>query len=199
MKIIPTATDVPLPADAVSEEAADARWSEHPVCSHIGRDCDPADLNCASATEPPLPPGADDEMSEREFEDQGDAGFARLIWSTDMSLPERLENHHVQAVVAQRPDGTVVTDNASLSPRVYLWDNAYEITDARAVAKALTDAADLADQWTGLIPDSGRLLAYVTGKNIGLDVGDGRSLALTPADALALADHLVALAAEVTR
>ncbi|WP_207770674.1 hypothetical protein [Mycobacteroides abscessus] len=147
----------------------------------------------------PLPLGADSEMSERVFEDQGDAGFARLVWSNTMPLPERLANHNIQAVVAQRPDGTVVTEDPCLAPRVYLWDTAYEIADARAVAKALTDAADLADQWTGLIPDSGRLLAYVTGKDIGLDIGDGRPFTLTPADALALADHLLALAAEVTR
>ncbi|MBN7551828.1 hypothetical protein I3U54_24160 [Mycobacteroides abscessus subsp. abscessus] len=96
-----------------------------------------------------LPDGADPDMSEREFEDQGDGKFARLIWSTDQPLPEDLDNHHIQAVVAQRPDGTVVTDDASLSPRVYLRDTAYEIADARAVAKALTDAADLADLWIG--------------------------------------------------
>lgn len=96
-----------------------------------------------------LPSGADDEMSEREFEDQGDAGFARLIWSNTMPLPERLANHNVQAVIAQRPDGTVVTEYPSLAPRVYLWDTAYEIADARAVAKALTDAANLADHWCG--------------------------------------------------
>ncbi|SLF30442.1 Uncharacterised protein [Mycobacteroides abscessus subsp. bolletii] len=152
-----------------------------------------------TATDVPLPAGADDEMSEREFEDQGDAGFARLVWSNEMPLPERLVNHNIQAVVAQRPDGTVVTEDPSLAPRVYLWDTAYEIADARTVAKALTDAADLADQWAGLTPEVGRLLAYVTGKDVGLDIGDGRPFTLTPADALALADHLAALAAEVTR
>lgn len=96
-----------------------------------------------------LPTGADDEMSEREFEDQGDAGFARLVWSTVQPLPEHLSNHNIQAVVAQRPDGSVVTDDPSLAPRVYLWDTAYEIADARAVAKALTAAANLADRWRG--------------------------------------------------
>lgn len=102
-----------------------------------------------TATDVPLPAGADDEMSERDFEDQGDAGFARLVWSNTMPLPERLANHNVQAVIAQRPDGTVVTDNPGLAPRVYLWDTAYEIAEARAVAKALTDAANLADRWCG--------------------------------------------------
>ncbi|MDO3074765.1 hypothetical protein P5V19_16875 [Mycobacteroides abscessus subsp. abscessus] len=96
-----------------------------------------------------LPSGADDEMSEREFEDQGDTGFARLVWSNTMPLPERLANHNIQAVIAQRPDGTIVTEDPSLAPRVYLWDTAYEIVDARAVAKALTDAANLADRWCG--------------------------------------------------
>ncbi|MBE5430068.1 hypothetical protein [Mycobacteroides abscessus] len=102
-----------------------------------------------TATDVPLPAGADDEMSERDFEDQGDAGFARLVWSNEMPLPERLGDHNIQAVVAQRPDGTVVTEDVSLAPRVYLRDSAYEIADARAVAKALTDAADLADLWIG--------------------------------------------------
>lgn len=97
----------------------------------------------------PLPLGADSDMSEREFEDQGDAGFARLVWSNAMPLPERLANHNIQAVVAQRPDGTVVTEDPCLAPRVYLWDSAYEIAEARAVAKALTDAANLADRWCG--------------------------------------------------
>lgn len=96
-----------------------------------------------------LPSGADDEMSEREFEDQGDAGFARLIWSDSMPLPEHLADRNIQAVVAQRPDGTVVTEDPSLAPRVYIYDSALTISDARALAKALTDAANLADRWCG--------------------------------------------------
>lgn len=96
-----------------------------------------------------LPSGADDEMSEREFEDQGDVGFARLVWSNNMPLPEHLADRNIQAVVAQRPDGTVVTEDPSLAPRVYIYDSALTISDARAIAKALTDAANLADRWCG--------------------------------------------------
>lgn len=96
-----------------------------------------------------LPPGADADMSEREFEDQGDAGFARLIWSNNMPLPEHLADRNIQAVVAQCPDGTVVTDDPSLAPRVYIYDSALTLSDARALAKALTDAANLADRWCG--------------------------------------------------
>ncbi|WP_457149620.1 hypothetical protein [Mycobacteroides abscessus] len=88
-------------------------------------------------------------MSEREFEDHGDGLLARLIWSNNMPLPEHLADRNIQAVVAQRPDGTVVTHDPSLSPRVYIYDSALTITDARALAKALTDAANLADRWCG--------------------------------------------------
>ncbi|OHU23578.1 hypothetical protein BKG77_08015 [Mycobacteroides chelonae] len=88
-------------------------------------------------------------MSEAQFEDHGDGLLARLIWSNDMPLPDHLADRNIQAVIAQRPDGTVVTDDPSLSPRVYLYDSALTVTDARVLAKALTDAANLADQWCG--------------------------------------------------
>ncbi len=138
-------------------------------------------------------------MSERTFEDHGGGLLARLIWSDEQPLPEHLAEHCIQAVVAQRPDGSIVLDDPSLAPRIYILDGAHTTEDARALAAALVSAADLADRWTGVNPDHGRLMAYVTGQSVGLDLGDGRPFTLTPADALALADHLVALAAEVTR
>lgn len=98
-----------------------------------------------------LPEGADPEMSGREFEDQGGGEFARLVWSTDMPLPKHLADRSIQVAVAQRPDGTIVTGEPSLAPAVYIYDSAHTIADARALAKALTDAANLADRWCGAL------------------------------------------------
>lgn len=98
-----------------------------------------------------LPEGADPEMSGREFEDQGGGEFARLVWSTDMPLPEHLADRSIQVAVAQRPDGTIVTGEPSLAPAVYIYDSAHTIADARALAKALTNAANLADRWCGAL------------------------------------------------
>ncbi len=86
-------------------------------------------------------------MSERKFEDHGNGLLARLIWSDEQPLPEHLAEHCIQAVAAQRPDGTFILDDPTLSARVYILDSGYEIADARLLAKALSDAADLADLW----------------------------------------------------
>ncbi|CPZ08052.1 Uncharacterised protein [Mycobacteroides abscessus] len=48
-----------------------------------------------------LPPGADAEMSERQFEDY-DGVLARLVWSPEMPLPEHLAARNIALAVAQR-------------------------------------------------------------------------------------------------
>ncbi|CPZ08025.1 Uncharacterised protein [Mycobacteroides abscessus] len=75
--------------------------------------------------------------------------LARLVWSPEMPLPEHLAARNIALAVAQRPDGSIITDNPHLAPAVYVFDTSHTVADARAVAKALTDAADLADLWIG--------------------------------------------------
>ncbi|MDM3901688.1 Uncharacterised protein [Mycobacteroides abscessus subsp. abscessus] len=101
-----------------------------------------------TAIDVPLPAGADAAMSERDFEDY-DGVLARLVWSPEMSLPEHLATRNIALAVAQRLDGSIITDNPHLAPAIYVFDTSHTVADARAVAKALTDAADLADQWIG--------------------------------------------------
>ncbi|MBN7402840.1 hypothetical protein P5V78_12845 [Mycobacteroides abscessus subsp. abscessus] len=100
-------------------------------------------------TKPPaLPVGADPRMSESQFEDY-DGVPARLVWSPEMALPEHLADRNIALAVAQRLDGSIITDNPHLAPAIYVFDTNHTVSDARAVAKALTDAADLADLWIG--------------------------------------------------
>lgn len=101
-----------------------------------------------TAIDVPLPAGADAAMSESQFEDY-DGVLARLVWSPEMPLPEHLAARNIALAVAQRPDGSIITDNPHLAPAVYVFDTSHTVADARAVAKALTDAADLADLWIG--------------------------------------------------
>ncbi|PVA39679.1 Uncharacterised protein [Mycobacteroides abscessus subsp. abscessus] len=97
---------------------------------------------------PALPAGADPMMSESQFEDY-DGVLARLVWSPELPLPEHLAARNIALAVAQRLDGSIITDNPHLAPAIYIFDTSHTVADARAVAKALTDAADLADQWIG--------------------------------------------------
>jgi hypothetical protein len=55
----------------------------------------------------------------------------------------------VQVTALQFPDGRVDDGSEHEPPQVYLGDEALSIAQARALAAALTDAADEADRWAG--------------------------------------------------
>ncbi len=72
----------------------------------------------------------------------------RLVWSTPMPLPEHLSSYDIRLVATQRPDGTIVSDDAAEGPLVYIGGDDYTPGDVRVIATALLTAADLADKWT---------------------------------------------------
>ncbi|MGV0700828.1 hypothetical protein [Mycolicibacter sinensis] len=95
--------------------------------------------------DPALPVGADPDVFEAWDEDS-----QRVVWSHPMSLPERLaDSYDIRVGVVQRHDGTIISEGDD-SPVIFLnGDEMRSPADARALVEALTEAADLADQWTG--------------------------------------------------
>ena len=68
----------------------------------------------------------------------------RTVWS-----PYFDEKAGIRAVATQLADGTLCTDGDD-APHVYIDMDAYTPADARALAAALTAAANLADLWASL-------------------------------------------------
>lgn len=104
---------------------------------------------------PPLPAGAD--TTDVNPWETHDGCTCRLVWSHPMPLPDELATEDVRVVVSQRTDGGIV-DEPEDRPLIYLGGADYSIESVRALARALTSAADLADQWTGKQPDLQELL-----------------------------------------
>ncbi|WP_198344114.1 hypothetical protein [Mycobacterium dioxanotrophicus] len=66
-----------------------------------------------------------------------------------MQLPEHLATNDIRVVVVQRADGTIINVKGDDEPLVYHGCFDYTTEDARTVARALLEAADLADTWAG--------------------------------------------------
>jgi hypothetical protein len=94
-----------------------------------------------------LPPDADPENIDN-WETGSDSVTSRLVWSTPMTLAEGVDAD-VRIVASQRPDGSVIVDDSE-GPCIYVDDNDYTVREAREIARALIQAADLADQWAGV-------------------------------------------------
>ncbi|BBY33373.1 hypothetical protein BST33_09975 [Mycolicibacter minnesotensis] len=91
----------------------------------------------------PLPPGADPgHVDDWEIVD---GCPIRMVWS---EKPNGLsEDLAPRAVCAQLGDGRVTVENDP--PEVYFADTSMSADDARKVAAALIEVADLADLWAG--------------------------------------------------
>ena len=99
---------------------------------------------------PALPDGVDI-LNQEPFCPDADGNNAyRLVWSLPAEVPDNLANLDIRLVATQLADGSFVTENTDdhEAPTIYVGGDHYTTTDARALAQALTDAADLADQWT---------------------------------------------------
>lgn len=64
----------------------------------------------------------------------------RLCWSDPIPLPDHLSSYDVRAVVQQLPDCTT-TD-----PEVHIGAYRYSVSDARLIARALLDAANVGER-----------------------------------------------------
>jgi hypothetical protein len=110
----------------------------------IARMTTAAEVN-VGISEVPLPTGADPENVDDWQTDDGVT--SRLVWSQREPLPDHLA-HDVLVVASQLTDGSIVSGNALEGPFVYCSGEDYSVADARAIAQALMNAADLADRWT---------------------------------------------------
>jgi hypothetical protein len=93
-----------------------------------------------------LPDGADpDMMADTTWEAPATTGgqHYRCVWSP--SFEPCLE---IRAVVTQFADGTIGTEYDD-APLVYIGCDDFHPDDARAIAKSINAAADLADRWAG--------------------------------------------------
>ncbi len=106
-------------------------------------------MTIAQPTDPPLPHGADpDQVEDWETEKSGESTTtSRLVWSTPI-LPEQA-GVGVCVVASQRPDGSIIAEDDIEGPLIYVGNDDYTLGDARMLATALVQAADLADQWAG--------------------------------------------------
>lgn len=90
----------------------------------------------------PLPPGAVPPYDWESGLTPADPKW-RCIWSPPME-----ESIDVRCVVTQYLDGTIANEGDD-APLVYIGCDDFLTDDARAIAKSIIAAADLADRWAG--------------------------------------------------
>lgn len=101
-----------------------------------------------------LPPDADDtDIDEWQPDEDGKPAY-RLVWSRSYN-PQRFD---IRVVVVQFEDGSIADgkDDPDDAPLVYIGGDEHLPADARAIAAAITRAADLADRWVGGTADAAK-------------------------------------------
>jgi hypothetical protein len=101
-------------------------------------------MSKAQATDVALPIGADPERIDNWETDDGVT--SRLVWSLPDPRTQRF-SHDVRIVVSQLLDGSIITDDATEEPLVYVDGEDYSLAHARILALALIEATELADRW----------------------------------------------------
>jgi len=96
----------------------------------------------------PLPLGADAERTDNW--ETNDGVTSRLVWSLPNPNVQQF-SHDVRIVVSQRLDGSIIIDDPTEEPLVYVDGQDYSLVRARILACALIQAADLADRWASEI------------------------------------------------
>lgn len=99
---------------------------------------------------PLLPPGADADFPGNDDWQPAEDGHPtyRCVWSPPVG-----GSVYIRTVAVQYDDGSVANTGGD-APLVYIENTDYTPAAARAVAKALLQAADLADAWAGKHPVS---------------------------------------------
>lgn len=114
-------------------------------------------MNVADLPDVPLPAGADSSPSyDDEWQPAQDGHPAyRCVWSPPLG-----SSVYIRTVAVQYDDGSIATTGED-APLVYIENTDYTPAAARAVAKALLCAADLADAWAGKhsVSDGGPAIA----------------------------------------
>ncbi|ULP47342.1 hypothetical protein [Mycolicibacter virginiensis] len=94
----------------------------------------------------PLPPGADPKWIDAW--EVVDGVPLRQVWSEPIPVPAKF-GVDVRVVCTQTGDGRIVTDDPDEAVAIHWCDTGYSPAIARAVAAAISKAADLAELWAG--------------------------------------------------
>jgi hypothetical protein len=99
-------------------------------------------MSKAQRTEVAPPPGADPERVDNW--ETNDGVTSRLVWSHAEVLTNGFD---IRLVASQRLDGSIITDDPSEVPLVYIGGDDYSLDDARLVVRAILEIVKLADEW----------------------------------------------------
>ncbi|MDN4522626.1 hypothetical protein [Mycolicibacterium austroafricanum] len=100
---------------------------------------------------PALPDGVDILNQEPFCPDASGNSSYRIVWSLPAAVPDHMADLDIRLGATQLPDGSIVNDGTTEHevPTIYVGGHSHPVADARALANALQDLADLADTWTG--------------------------------------------------
>lgn len=96
----------------------------------------------ADALTPDLPPGTDVDAIGA-WENYG-TDSRRLCWSPAARLPINLQPLDVRAAVEQQADGKIIE-----GPRICLAGHDWSVSEARQIARALLEAAEMGERMDG--------------------------------------------------